>query len=230
MAAVFSKLSTPLVADACLRLKVPFDLAPPNVRPLISGSRISGQVVPARHYGSVDVFFEAMKRAEPDAVLIIDNGGRMDEACIGDLTVLEAKASGLSGVIVWGCHRDSEELTQIGFPVFSQGACPSGPQRLDGRGPEALNSARFGNFLVSKQDTVFADDDGVLFTRSEKVEEVLTAANAISKTERKQADEIRAGRKLRDQLQFDSYLDKSASDPSYTFRKHLKTIGGAVEE
>ncbi len=154
----------------------------------------------------------------------------MDEACIGDLTVLEAKASGLTGMIVWGCHRDSEELIRIGFPVFSQGACPAGPQRLDARDPDALNSASLGSFLVSKHDTVFADDDGVLFTPSENIEEILSVALTISKTERRQADAIRAGKKLRDQLQFDNYLNRRATDPTYTFRKHLQTIGGAIEE
>ena len=35
---------------------------------------------------------------------------------------------------------------------------------------------------------------------------------------------------LRDQLQFSSYRAKRASDPSYTFRAHLREIGGAIEE
>lgn len=156
---VFSKLSTPLIGDACLRLKHPFRLAPPSIRPLVSGKRIAGKVLPARHYGSVDIFIEAMLSAETGDVLVIDNGGRMDEACIGDLVVLEAKASGLAVIIVWGYHRDSEELMQIGFPVFSQGVCPAGPQRLDTRDPDALNSESFRNFLVTKEDIVFADDD-----------------------------------------------------------------------
>src|SRR6266516_3461490 len=108
----------------------------------------------------------------------------MDEACIGDLTILEAKANRLRGVIVWGCHRDTKELLRIGFPVFSQGACPAGPQRLDEREPDALNSASVGRFSVSKQDTVFADDDGVLFTSTESVEQILPIAHAIAKTER----------------------------------------------
>lgn len=227
---VFSKLSTPLIADACLRLKHPFRLAPPNVRPLVPRSRIAGQVLPARHYGSVDIFFEAMLTAKPGDILVIDNGGRMDEGCLGDLTVLEAKACGLTGIIVWGCHRDTEELVRIGFPVFSQGACPAGPQRLDVPDPDAINSANFGSFLVSKQDFVFADDDGVLFTPSKNIEELLSVALTISKTERRQAEEIRAGKKLRDQLQFNDYLNRRAADPTYTFRKHLRAIGGAIEE
>jgi 4-hydroxy-4-methyl-2-oxoglutarate aldolase len=227
---VFSKLSTPLVADACLRLKQPLRIAPTGIRSLLPGNRIAGRVLPARHYGSVDIFLEAMSSAKTDDVLVIDNGGRMDEACVGDLTVLEAKANGLTGMIVWGCHRDTEELLRIGFPVFSQGVCPAGPQRLDPRDPDALISASFGGFSVSKLDIVLADDDGVLFIPSKNIEETFSAALAIAKTEREQADAIRKGRKLRDQLQFDDYLRRHAIDPTYTFRKHLHTIGGAIEE
>lgn len=57
--------------------------------------------MPARHHGSVDVFLEALRRAEQGDVLVIDNGGRSDEACIGDLAVLEAEAAGLAGLVAW---------------------------------------------------------------------------------------------------------------------------------
>lgn len=86
----FSELSTPLIADACLRLGIPIRVAPPGIHVLPEGSHIAGRVLPVRHYGSVDVFLEAMMLAQPGDVLVIDNGGRMNEGCIGDLTVLEA--------------------------------------------------------------------------------------------------------------------------------------------
>ena len=57
--------------------------------------------VPTRHYGSVDVFLEAFSGAAHGDVLVVDNGGREDEACIGDLVVLEAQAAGVGGVMVW---------------------------------------------------------------------------------------------------------------------------------
>lgn len=227
---LFSDLYTPQIADACLRLGLTLRTAPAGIRPVMSSNHVAGRVLPVRHYGSVDVFFEAMENAEPGDVLVIDNGGITDESCIGDLTVLEAKASGLKGIVVWGYHRDHEELVRIGFPVFSYGAHLAGPRRLRTRDPEALSSATFGSFKVTREDLAFADADGTIFIPIQQAERVLSVARKVREGEQRQADRIRAGEKLREQLHFDEYLAKRAADPAYTFRRHLRDVGGVIEE
>jgi len=70
----------------------------------------------------------------------------------------------------------------------------------------------------------------VLFVAAEHTEQVLATAHQIWQTEREQARRIRAGETLRQQTAFDDYLAQRAADPSYTFRRHLRRIGGAIEE
>ncbi len=76
-------LTTAHLADGCLRAGIPARCVP--LRPAIPGSRLAGRALPARHAGSVDIFLEALEQAEPGDVLVVDNGGRLDEACVGDL-------------------------------------------------------------------------------------------------------------------------------------------------
>ena len=225
----FLKLSTALIADACLSLGVPIYVARIGIRPLVKGWKIAGRVLPARHYGSVDIFLEAMQNGEPGDILTVDNDGRNHEGCIGDLITLEAQAIGLNGIVIWGYHRDTPELVEIGLPVFSYGSCPKGPRRVYPRASKALTTAEFGDFKLGRDDVVFGDDDGVVFTPLPGVKEVISSAVAIREAERRQAEALKSGKTLSRQFKFAEYLKKRSSDPTYTFRKHLKAIGGAIE-
>jgi regulator of RNase E activity RraA len=225
----FASLSTPLLADACVRAGVPVRCGPAGLRAVIPGSRLAGRVLPAVHAGSVDVFLEAVSTAQAGDILVADNAGRLDEACVGDLMVLDARAGGVAGVVIWGLHRDTADLLEIGMPVFSLGSLPTGPLRLDPRAPDALTAARVGEWTLTVQDAVFADADGVLFVPLTRVDELLDIAEGIATTERRQADLIRGGTSLREQVRFADYLAARASTPTLTFRDHLRGVGGEIE-
>lgn len=218
---------TAAVADACLRVGAPLRVAPAGLRPVKPGWTLAGPARPARHAGSVDAFLEAIDAAAPGDVLVVDDGGREDEACVGDLVALEARAAGLAGILVWGRHRDSAEVRRVGLPLFSYGAAPNGP--ASARGPRA-GPALFGGVEVAPGDVAFADDDGAVFVAKERVREVVEAAAAIRAQEAAQADAVRAGTTLREQLEFKRYLAARAQDATLTFREHLRRIGGAMEE
>jgi regulator of RNase E activity RraA len=212
-----------------MRLGVFMRVAPIGIKPLVPGWKIAGRVLPVRHSGSVDIFLEAMQNADAGDILTIDNDGRRHEGCIGDLTILEAKAVGLGGIALWGFHRDTAQLIEIGFPVFSYGSYPAGPKRAYPRGSDALEFARFGDFKLSAEDVAFGDDDGVVFALLQDVEEIISVARAIEETEQRQVKAIQAGKTLSRQLKFDEYLKKRSRNPELTFREHLRDIGGAIE-
>jgi regulator of RNase E activity RraA len=221
--------TTPFIADACVLLQLPVRLGPPGLHPMTPTARVAGPVAPAVHAGSTDVFLEAIALARAGDVLVIDNNGRLDEGCIGDLVAGEAHMSRLAGIVVDGAHRDSAAIRAIGIPVWSRGTSPTGPLELRRRHVTALEAATCGPTTVTREDAVFADEDGVVFVALADCARVIAAAQDIATREQAQAARLLAGELLRDQLGLADYLERRAADPEHTFRAHLKARGGAIE-
>jgi hypothetical protein len=74
------------------------------------------------------------------------------------------------------------------------------------------------------------NDDGCVFVKADHVDAVLKTAAAIGMKEAAQAQKIVSGQLLSAQLKFQEYLARRKTDSSYTFRRHLREIGGAIEE
>ena len=223
-----SRVSTANLADGCLRAGLDYR-ASGGLRPVPPGMPLMGPVRPVRHYGSVDIFLEAIDAARPGEVLVVDNGGRLDEGCVGDLTALEARQAGLAGIVIWGCHRDSAELAAIGLPIFSLGTCPSGPRRLDVREEKALSEARILGFAATAQDFLLADDDGILLVGADGLAAAWREAERIREVETRQAQAARDGQSLRAQLGLRAFVEAREAQPDLTFRAFLSARGGAIE-
>jgi 4-hydroxy-4-methyl-2-oxoglutarate aldolase len=86
-----------------------------------------------------------------------------------------------------------------------------------------------GEWTVTADDVVFADEDGALFVPAAGLDAVFAFAERIRDTERAQAVRITAGDSLRGQVHFSEYLAARATNPDLTFRDHLKAVGGAIE-
>jgi regulator of RNase E activity RraA len=114
--------------------------------------------------------------------------------------------------------------------VWSVGTCPNGPLELRTRSPHALEAASIGHHVtVTKDDCVFADADGVIVITTADAPRILAAARDIATREQAQATRLLGGERLRDQLQLEAYVARRRDDPAYTFRAHLKSLGGAIE-
>jgi regulator of RNase E activity RraA len=127
-------------------------------------------------------------------------------------------------------HRDTADILAIGLPVFSSGAIPTGPLEVAPRDSQALISARVGEHTVSTSDVVVGDDDGAVVLPDDRVAEILDVAEGIRDTERRQAERIRGGSTLRQQVEFASFLESRKRNAKLTFREHLRAVGGAIEE
>ncbi|WP_368499053.1 RraA family protein [Herbiconiux sp. A18JL235] len=221
-------VATAALADVSLRLDVALGVAPTALRPVTAEAAFSGPAVPVAHVGSVDVILMAIDDAARGSVLVVDNGGRDDEACVGDLLTLEASTAGLAGIVIWGRHRDTAQLREIGLPVFSLGAHPFGPRFA--RAPGAPGTpVSIAAAVVRPGDLVVADDDGVVFAPADRSHELVAAALALQQLEGSQAERMRAGETLRTQLDFSAFREAQRTDPTLTLRTHLARIAKAIE-
>ncbi|MEW2631931.1 RraA family protein [Streptomyces sp. NPDC048389] len=210
--------------DAGIRLGHRLTVPPLPLRPAAPGMRLAGPLRRIRHTEGVASVLEGLDGARKGDVLFIDNEGRTDEACVGDLVAIEARLAGMAGLVVWGCHRDTDELAVIRLPVFSLGPCPSSPTlRPDGDG--AAEQA----FPVETGDVAVGDSDGLVIVPAGIHSEVVDVARAIVVAEQRQAEKALRGVSLREQLAWAEFQDHRREDPSYTFRMHMARVGGALE-
>lgn len=221
-------LPTAALADAAVRIGVAAPALPPALRMVVPGGPLLGPVRPVTHLGSVDVLLETIDAAAPGDVIVVDNGGRLDEACIGDLMALEAAAAGIAAMVVWGLVRDLAQLREIGLPVWALGTSPYGPRRVPPGGPR-MAAASVDGVLLTGGETIAADADGVLVLPTARLPEITELAARIVATETAQATAMRAGTSLRGQLDFGGYRAAQRDDARLTLRAWLARRGGAVE-
>ena len=137
----------------------------------------------------------ALALARPGDVLIVD--GRADRGCalMGSLMVNTCRKIGLAGVVLDAAVRDTDELREMGFPVFAVGANPNGPTKFV---PGRINwPISCGGVAVSPGDVVVGDADGVVVIEREKAPGLLDAAAKKVAEEHARLADIVAGRNLK---------------------------------
>ena len=123
----------------------------------------------------------AIALARPGDVIVVDGKGDQTCALMGAIMMNQCKALGIAGVVVDAAVRDSLEICELGFPVFSVGTNPNGPTKFV---PGRINHPiSVGGLAVSPGDLVVADADGVVVVEREK------AAAMLPRAARKVADE-----------------------------------------
>lgn len=99
---------------------------------------------------------------EPGAgrVLVVDAGGSLRCAMLGDLIGASAVTNGWAGVILWGCVRDSTELADMELGIKALATNPRKSQRR-GEGQRGC-PVTFAGVRFTPGDWVYADSDGIL--------------------------------------------------------------------
>lgn len=93
-------------------------------------------------------------------VMVVDAGGSLRAAVLGDVIGAEAVSSGWSGVVIWGAVRDREALATLDMGVMALGTTPRKSVRR-GEGQTGL-AIWLDRVTVESGDYIVADADGVL--------------------------------------------------------------------
>jgi len=133
----------------------------------------------------------ALALAQPGDVLVIDGKGDQTSALMGTIMMNAARQRGLAGVVIDGAVRDSIELEEMKFPVFSVGTNPNGPTKeVAGR---IGHPVCVGGVTVYPGDFICGDADGVVVVERDKIESLLVAAEHKEASEAKRIAQIKEG-------------------------------------
>ncbi len=188
------EVSTPSISDSLERTPGAPGLLPVgNCLASLKGKPLVGRAFTVRtRAGDNLAVHKGLDLAEPGDVLVIDAGGFVQNAILGELMSSYAHIKKLAGIVVDGAIRDSAAISAGPIPVFARGVSHLGPYKS---GPGELHGpVSIGGYVVNDGDVVVADADGVVFIAKDRIEEATAAAEAVIAKEKGQREAIREDR------------------------------------
>ena len=159
---------------------------------IVPGSQVAGPARTVRCGQDDNLMVHAvMERLQPGEVLVLTMPEPAPVALLGDLLATQAKVRGAAAVLVDASVRDSEELADMGLPIWarwirSRGATKDVVGELDV--PVTVGGAE-----IRPGDLVVLDADGVTVVAAERAEYVLQASRAREEKEAAKRAKLQAG-------------------------------------
>ena len=165
----------------------------PRLRPIHDTGGMAGPALTVRtRPGDNLMVHKALDIAQPGDVVVVDAGGDLTNAIIGELMQSYAIQRKLGGIVINGAIRDLDALRAGSLPVYAAGVTHRGPYK---DGPGEINVAvSFDGMVIEPGDLVIGDNDGILCIPFDQVDAVLEAASAKQAAEATQMADILAGR------------------------------------
>lgn len=102
----------------------------------------------------------ALERNGEGAVLVVDGGGSLNCALLGDLLAALAVKNGWAGIVINGCIRDSKEIATMPIGVLAIATQPR-KSRKQNRGEEDV-TVNIAGIAIGPGDYLYADEDGLI--------------------------------------------------------------------
>ena len=196
-------LFTTNISDAMDRLNIRGNVMSPDIKPVISGTKVCGEAFTVRATRAIKgetleeyvSFLKHLEKLPMGAVLVIDGKDCYDVALWGELSTNWAISKGLGGVVVDGRVRDVPRMASLKFPVFARGSVPT--DAVGRAGFTDINKPIWcGNVIVNHGDIVFGDMDGVVVIPRSEVKKVVDLAEEIRSLEDKVRERLKTGDSL----------------------------------
>lgn len=172
------------------------------IKPLQDHFHIAGRAVTVRlPIGENGALLEAIRIAQPGAILVVDAKGDTNRAVAGDFVISLMKGMDIQGLVVDGVIRDIQAIRELDFPVFSLGTTVAAGNKFGGgviQVPIAV-----GGMSVQPGDFIVGDADGVVVIPQTQVHDVIQ--KSLNKLEK---DEARAQSVSGGKDEIIAYLDQ----------------------
>ncbi len=186
----FSKVSTCNISDAHHKKGIIFGLHPY----IKHGARLVGRALTVQTCnGDWAKPVEAIDRAKPGDVIVIDVGGA-PMAVWGELAANSAQMMGVRGVVTDGAIRDIDDIQDLGFPAFARTAVPCAGE-AKGYGGIGMEIT-VGGQRVRTGDWIIGDESGLIVVPKEEAVEVANRALDVHEHETRTRAEIKRGSTL----------------------------------
>lgn len=149
-------------ADLCDTNEGKVKICAPMFRSFGGKASFGGQIATLKVFEDNSLVRNALESPGHDKVLVVDGGGSMRCALVGDQLALLGVKNGWAGVIVYGCIRDSKAIGKMDLGVFALGTHPLKSIKK-GAGDAGL-VVTFGGISFTPGHFVYADEDGVIIS------------------------------------------------------------------
>lgn len=150
-------------ADLCDELGPAVTVTEPGWRDYGGNPAFSGPAATVRCHDDNSKVREMLESPGQQRVLVVDGGGSMQCALLGDMLAELAVRNGWCGVVVNGCIRDSVAIGQLPIGVKALATHPRKSVKA-GNG-ETQVTLDFRGASIAPGDTIYADSDGILVER-----------------------------------------------------------------
>lgn len=164
----------------------------PQIRPIQHDVSIAGTAVTvSSHPGDNIMIHAAVEVCQEGDILVVVNTAPSTHGMFGDLLATSLAARGVRGLVIDAGVRDTRDLREMRFPVWSQFVSCQGTVKAT---PGSVNvPVSIAGTVVAPGDVVCADDDGVVVVARGDAAWALERATARLATEEATRDQLRAG-------------------------------------